>query len=129
MPPVEVAHWPAKSFKVALGDHALTLRNDVEIGFVPPAVADRERGQVAGLVGPGLAICAAACSASFEDAKGRKAQRQRLHLPSMDFQTFEPNSWRLTAPRSAPYSTSVLPVHDSSILNLASLGVQVGQVA
>ena len=61
MPPVEVAHWPATSFKVALGDHALTLRNDVEIGFVPPAVADRERGQVAGLVGPGLAICAAAC--------------------------------------------------------------------
>ena len=59
--PVEVAHWPAKSFKVALGDHALTLRDDVEIGFVPPAVADRKRGQVAGLVGPGLAICAAAC--------------------------------------------------------------------
>ena len=58
--PVEVAHWPAKSFKVALGDHALTLRDDVEIGFVPPAVADRKRGQVAGLVGPGLAICAAA---------------------------------------------------------------------
>ena len=48
-------------FKVALDDYALTLRDDVEIGFVPPAVADRKRGQVAGLVGPGLAICAAAC--------------------------------------------------------------------
>ena len=40
--------------KVALGDHALALRNDVEIGFVPPAMAHGNGGQVAGLVGPRL---------------------------------------------------------------------------
>ena len=40
--------------KVALGDHTLALRNDVEIGFVPPAMAHGNGGHVADLVGPRL---------------------------------------------------------------------------
>ena len=45
-----------KSFKISLHDHALTLRNDIEIGLVPPSMAHGNGGQVARLVGPRLAI-------------------------------------------------------------------------
>ena len=42
--------------KVALGDHALALRNEVEIGFVPSPMANGVCDQVAGLVGPRFTV-------------------------------------------------------------------------
>jgi hypothetical protein len=55
----------SSTFKVPLGDQTLALRNDVEIGFVPPAMADGNGGQVAGLVGPGLHVVCSAHDAAL----------------------------------------------------------------